>query len=55
MIISSCNHTAIQCFKTHFLGHFNITDLKELRYILKILVKYNILILDMVYILLSKI
>jgi len=41
IIISSCSLATIQCFKTYFSSHFNITDLGELRYILRILVEYD--------------
>ena len=42
MIISSHYLTTIQYFKTYFLSHFDITDLRELRYVLVgILVEYN--------------
>jgi len=41
IIISICSLTTIQCFKTHFTDYFNITDLGELRYVLRILVEYD--------------
>jgi len=41
MIISSHYLTTIQYFKTYFSGYFDITDLRELRYVLEILVEHN--------------